>query len=97
MIIPNKHLTLWHSLQGRVLVEGIHAMRVVRVHSSDLAISRACPLVLERIRAGFPSPAEDYIDQPLDLNEHLIHHPAATFFVRVAGDSTSSPQASPAP
>lgn len=62
-------------------------MRVVHVHSSDLAVSRACPLVLERIRAGFPSPAEDYIDQPLDLNEHLIHHPAATFFVRVAGDS----------
>ncbi len=62
-------------------------MDVNRIHASDLTISRPCPLVLERIRAGFPSPAEDYIDHPLDLNEHLIHHPAATFFVRVTGDS----------
>ena len=39
------------------------------------------------IPAGFPSPAEDYIDKRLDLNEHLIKHPAATFFVKVAGHS----------
>ncbi|MDH5189540.1 MAG: translesion error-prone DNA polymerase V autoproteolytic subunit [Rhodospirillaceae bacterium] len=39
------------------------------------------------VRAGFPSPAEDYIEGMLDLNEHLISHPAATFIVRVAGDS----------
>ncbi|PSN19642.1 peptidase S24 [filamentous cyanobacterium CCP5] len=37
--------------------------------------------------AGFPSPAEDYAEGPLDLNQHLIVHPAATFFVRVKGDS----------
>lgn len=39
------------------------------------------------VTAGFPSPAEDYIEGKLDLNKHLIKHPAATFFVRVAGDS----------
>jgi len=39
------------------------------------------------VSAGFPSPAEDYIDSPLDLNAHLIENPAATFFLRVAGDS----------
>ncbi|ETR68280.1 MAG: DNA polymerase V [Candidatus Magnetoglobus multicellularis str. Araruama] len=39
------------------------------------------------VSAGFPSPAEDYIEGKLDLNEHLIKHPAATFFVRVTGDS----------
>ena len=39
------------------------------------------------ISAGFPSPAEDYIDNHLDLNEYLIKHPSATFFVRVEGDS----------
>lgn len=38
------------------------------------------------ISAGFPSPADDYIDRELDLNEYLINHPAATFFVRVIGD-----------
>jgi DNA polymerase V len=45
------------------------------------------PLFLSGVSAGFPSPADDYIDRQLDLNEYLITNPAATFFVRVAGDS----------
>jgi DNA polymerase V len=44
-------------------------------------------LFMSKISAGFPSPAEDYIDKSLDLNEHLIQHPAATFFIRVEGHS----------
>ncbi|MEI8614519.1 translesion error-prone DNA polymerase V autoproteolytic subunit [Shewanella sp. PP-He15 brown] len=39
------------------------------------------------IAAGFPSPAQDYVEQTLDLNELCIKHPAATFFVKVQGDS----------
>ncbi|HOX38469.1 MAG TPA: translesion error-prone DNA polymerase V autoproteolytic subunit [Candidatus Brocadiia bacterium] len=42
---------------------------------------------MERVPAGFPSPARDYVEAKLDLNEHLVRHPAATFFVKVAGDS----------
>lgn len=45
------------------------------------------PLFLDSVSAGFPSPAQDYIEQTLDLNTLCIKHPAATFFVRVAGDS----------
>jgi len=45
------------------------------------------PLVGARISAGFPSPADDFVDRRLDLNEYLIRHPTATFFVRVQGDS----------
>lgn len=41
------------------------------------------PLATERVQAGFPSPAQDYIDKTLDLNEHLIKNPTATFIVRV--------------
>lgn len=41
------------------------------------------------IRAGFPSPAQDYVDGILDLNKELIQHPAATFYARVVGDSMS--------
>ncbi len=37
--------------------------------------------------AGFPSPAEQYLEPPLDLNELLVKRPAATYFVRVEGDS----------
>lgn len=45
------------------------------------------PLFIVPVKAGFPSPAEDYLEENLDLNEYLIKHPAATFFVRVDGDS----------
>jgi len=45
------------------------------------------PLYMTSIEAGFPSPADDYIEGALDLNQHLIKHPAATFFVRVSGES----------
>jgi DNA polymerase V len=45
------------------------------------------PLVLSRASAGFPSPADDYIETAIDLNRELIRHPSATFFMRVAGDS----------
>jgi DNA polymerase V len=45
------------------------------------------PLFLSSVRAGFPSPADDYIDKKLDLNEYLINHPAATFYCRVSGSS----------
>jgi len=39
------------------------------------------------VPAGFPSPAQDYVEKTLDLNELCIAHPAATYFVRVQGDS----------
>lgn len=39
------------------------------------------------VAAGFPSPADDFLEEKLDLNEKLIKHPAATFFVRVSGNS----------
>lgn len=45
------------------------------------------PFFQSKVIAGFPSPADDYIEKTLDLNEYLIKHPAATFFVRVEGDS----------
>ena len=45
------------------------------------------PLATERISAGFPSPADDYIDTGIDLNEELIKHPTSTFFLRVNGHS----------
>ena len=47
----------------------------------------ALPLFACRVSAGFPSPADDYLEGALDLNEHLVGEPAATFFVRARGDS----------
>lgn len=45
------------------------------------------PLYTTAVQAGFPSPADDFIEKHLDLNEHLIKRPEATFFVRVRGES----------
>lgn len=45
------------------------------------------PFVFSSVCAGFPSPATDYIDKSLDLNEYVVKHPAATFYVRASGHS----------
>ena len=54
-----------------------------------LATSAALPLPLfaSRLRAGFPSPADDYLEGKIDLNKYLVEHEAATFLVRIEGDS----------
>lgn len=54
----------------------------------DPAASPSCrPVFISKIAAGFPSPADDYVERRLDLNQHCIRHPEATFFLRVSGDS----------
>lgn len=45
------------------------------------------PLYASRVQAGFPSPADDYMEGQLNVHSLLVKHPAATFFVRVQGDS----------
>jgi DNA polymerase V len=57
------------------------------VYKPDLSSSVTLPLYLSRVCAGFPSPADDYIDQELDLVKHLIKNPPATFIVHAVGDS----------
>ncbi|MBS3952576.1 MAG: translesion error-prone DNA polymerase V autoproteolytic subunit [Methylomicrobium sp.] len=47
----------------------------------------ALPLFSGKVAAGFPSPADDYVEKTLDLNELLVQKPAATFFVRAEGES----------
>jgi DNA polymerase V len=47
----------------------------------------ALPFYQTPVSAGFPSPAEDYIEDKLDLNDLLIQHPTATFFLKVSGNS----------
>ena len=45
------------------------------------------PLLSDSVSAGFPSPADDYTEENIDLNEHLISNPFSTFFLRVKGES----------
>lgn len=62
-------------------------LKVVEIFSPQSENHQALPLFLESVSAGFPSPADDYLESRLDLNDYLIRNPSATFFVRVSGDS----------
>ncbi len=53
----------------------------------DIAPSIHLPLFAERVPCGFPSPAQDYVEDRLNLNTLLIAHPNATYFIKVSGDS----------
>jgi DNA polymerase V len=55
--------------------------------SKSIPSSLTLPLYESRVPAGFPSPAEDYVERAINLNDELIKHPASTFMVRVSGDS----------
>lgn len=59
-------------------------------HFLPSAVSSSIPLFASSVSAGFPTPAEDYLDDTIDLNKFLINHPAATFIVRAAGESMLS-------
>ncbi len=61
--------------------------RVKIVYRPDRSTKRKQPIFTAKVSAGFPSPAADYEEDKLDLNKHLVKNPAATFFVRVMGDS----------
>lgn len=62
-------------------------MNVETISVPDLTTRYKLPIFLGRLPAGFPSPADDYLEGKLDITKHLVKHPAATFYVRVSGDS----------
>ena len=64
-------------------VDTVHPARVNSLVQTGYAI----PLYTCSVSAGFPSPADEYLEGKLDLNQHLIPHPLAIFFVRVSGNS----------
>ncbi len=62
-------------------------MKIQSILASDNQLKLLLPLASASVSAGFPSPAENYMERKIDLNLELIKNPAATFFVRVEGDS----------
>lgn len=64
---------------GRVIVDKVFEANAV-IHSPQVMYSTL-------VAAGLPAPTEDYSEGKIDLNEHLLHNPESTFFVRVSGDS----------
>lgn len=58
-----------------------------KLSDGPVAREELAPMMESGVHAGFPSPAQDYMNSFIDLNKELVRHPAATFFVRVVGDS----------
>lgn len=67
--------------------EGPRELCVCSVSRLEVGERTAVPLYLCRVSAGFPSPASDYVERDIDLNEWLIRNKLATYIVRVEGDS----------
>ena len=59
----------------------------IKIYASDTSSAIELPYADEGIKAGFPSPAQDFINESIDLNRELIDHPAATFYGKVVGNS----------
>ena len=57
------------------------------IHAAGIGERLPIPLAGQSVKAGFPSPAQDYMEGEIDLNEVLIRHREATFYVRISGDS----------
>ncbi|MRS16137.1 translesion error-prone DNA polymerase V autoproteolytic subunit [Enterobacteriaceae bacterium RIT691] len=54
---------------------------------AELRQSVVLPLFSDPVHCGFPSPAQDYVEQRIDLNDLMVQHPSATYFVKSSGDS----------
>ena len=59
----------------------------LEIFKAETDAELALPIADEGIKAGFPSPAQDFMDLAIDLNKELVKHPASTFYGRVKGDS----------
>jgi SOS-response transcriptional repressor LexA len=64
----------------------IHKIRLT-FHPAEFGAKMPIPLAEQSVKAGFPSPAQDYMEGEIDLNDILVRHREATFYVRVSGDS----------
>lgn len=62
-------------------------MIVTDIHQTIITKKQPLPFFSTSISAGYPSPADDYVEGHLDLNEFMVKHPSSTFFVRVEGES----------
>jgi DNA polymerase V len=79
-------LSAWHLLEANKKQKLIDSFSWAK-YLAPMTSFNSVPLAFCRVEAGFPSPADDYMEGPLDLNEHVIKHPSATYFVRASGDS----------
>ena len=83
-------LAVYPSPPGKIIMLVTdHELRAARIFGLETGNRILLPIYLCRVPAGFPSPADDYVEQTIDLNEWLIRNKLSTFIVCVEGDSMS--------
>ncbi len=68
-------------------LKALHTASTLDIFSANTVTSLHLPYIPSGISAGFPSPADDFLDLSIDLNQELIKHPSFTFYGRVKGES----------
>jgi DNA polymerase V len=68
-------------------VKKLYNTNTLEIYAADTTTAVKLPLVEGGISAGFPSPAEDFLDNSIDLNKEFVRNPSSTFYGRVRGDS----------
>lgn len=68
-------------------LRSLYTAKTIKFYTPNFATKLKLPFVSNGISAGFPSPADDFLDINIDLNKHLIKNPSTTFYGRVKGDS----------
>lgn len=92
--IPTKAIRLPLPLVNKLLdfkekggFDSLYRIDIGEIFAGKISAALKAPLFESRVQAGFPSPTDDFSEGNLDLNEYLLPHKAATFFVKVTGDS----------
>jgi len=68
-------------------LRSLHTTKTIEFYTPNYSTKLKLPFVSNGISAGFPSPADDFLDINIDLNKHLIKNPSTTFYGRVKGNS----------
>lgn len=86
--VPNSAVPIVNDLLDQMVnLRTLKAQDIEALPLSQTLSATSVALFSSSVSAGFPSPADDHIENQLDLNEHFIRNPAATFCVRATGDS----------
>lgn len=70
-----------------MIINNLYNINELKMFTSDTSFKIELPFLESMIPAGFPSPADDYMEMSLDLNEKLIRNPSSTFFAQITGSS----------
>jgi DNA polymerase V len=70
-----------------MIINNLYNSKDLKIFTSDTSSNMKIPFLESLIPAGFPSPADDYMEMTLDLNEKLIRNPSSTFFAQISGSS----------